>query len=353
MPRERAQSKALRLEQANNGVWYANGSFNGERIRRSLRTRDERRAAEALAQFEAKLWKRLHYGEEQVRTFEEAAVSYMKAGGERRFLAPIIKHFKGRNVGSIKPAEIRAMAMMIYPIGAPATRNRQAIMPARAVMVHAHDLGWCPLMRVRQFDVPKSRKHKSVGRDWLDAFMAEADKSGLPHLSAIVLFMHQTGARVSEAVHLTGKWVDLDHSTAVLEKTKTDEMSARALTPEMMDRMRGLDLADDKPVFWYTDPKAVNRALKRVAERAGLEPLSTHSVGRHSFATNAINGGAKIKDAMDAGGWKSAKLFMETYVHSREAAESVAAIFASQGGQTGKVRAKSPKPRRSRFGKQT
>jgi hypothetical protein len=34
--------------------------------------------------------------------------------------------------------------------------------------------------------------------------------------------------------------------------------------------------------------------------------------------------GASIKDAMDAGGWKSAKLFLETYVHSKDARRSLA-----------------------------
>lgn len=35
---------------------------------------------------------------------------------------------------------------------------------------------------------------------------------------------------------------------------------------------------------------------------------------------------------MDAGDWKSAKLFMETYVHSRDAARNIAAKFDEQRG---------------------
>lgn len=212
------------------GPWYATGTFNGKRIRKSLGTRDRQRAQEQLALYEAKLWKRHNYGEEAVRTFEEAALSYQQQGGEGRYLVPVIRHFKGRAIGTITPGEIRAMALTLYPDCLPSTQNRQGIIPARAVVNHAHSLGWCGAMRVKQFAVPKSRKNKPVDKGWMQAFLAESDKSKLPHLSACVLFMQQTGARVSEAINLTGEFVDLQERVALLEKTKTDEWSPRHLT---------------------------------------------------------------------------------------------------------------------------
>lgn len=330
------------------GIWHVDGSIAGHRIRKSLGTRDEAHALTLKAAYETRLWKRTHYGEEAVRLFEEAAEAYMGQGGETRFLAPLIRHFKGRTVGSIKPAEIRAAAAAIYPTAAPATRNRQGISPARAVIMYAHDLGWCGAIKVKQFDVPKSRKHRPTDRQWLDAFMAEADKSKLPHLSAIVLFMHYTGTRVSEAVRLTGEHVDLGKRVVMLERTKTDEWSPRKLTAELVARISALGAKDGERVFGYTDPKAVNRVMKRVAKRAGIVPLTTHSAGRHSFATNAMNAGVKVKDAMDAGGWKSAKLFMETYVHSTDAGKTVAAIFDAQTGPIDMNEAKGIIRRRAR-----
>lgn len=226
------------------GIFYAVGTINGERIRKSLGTRDRKTAEEQCAIFEARIWKRNSYGEEAVRTFEEAALSYMQQGGEGKYLAPVIRFFKGRPVGGIKPADVREMAISIYPSHAPSTRNRQAIVPARAVINHAHDRGWCGAMSVKQFEVPKSRKNQPVDRKWLDTFIAEADKSKLPHLSALVLFMHQTGARVSEAIALEGQYVDLESRVALLEKTKTDEWSPRYLTTELVARMAALGLAE-------------------------------------------------------------------------------------------------------------
>lgn len=356
MPKRRASSKQLRPEISERGIWYAVGTFGGERIRKSLGTRDEGRAVELCADYEARLWKRSVYGEQAVRTFEEAALSYMSQGGEARFLKPLIKHFKGRTVGSIKPAEIRGATIELYPTATPATRNRQGIAPARAVVMHAHDLGWCGAVKVKQFEVPKSRKHKPVNRAWLDAFIAEADKSKLPHLSALVLFMHYTAARVSEAIRLEGQWIDLSKRLAILEETKEGEYETAALTAELVGRLSALNPRRGVRIFGYTDPKAVNRVMKRVAKRAGIVQRTTHSAGRHSFGTNAMalpgeSASKKIKEAMTAGRWKSAKLFMETYVHTDDAAASIAAQFDEQMGPIDILKPTALKARRATFGR--
>lgn len=335
------------------GIAYAVGTFNGKRIRKSLGARDPERAQEQCALYEAKLWKRHNFGEAAVRTFEEAAVSYLEQGGERRYVANVLKHFKGRAVGSIMPAEIRGAALVLYPKATAATRNRQVVTPARSIINHAHDLGWCGPVKVKQFDVPRSKKNKPVDSDWMAKFLAEADKSGLPHLSACVLFMQQTGARVSEAINLLGEHVDLPSRIAVLAKTKTDEWSPRYLTAELVVRINALGLAEGERVFSYTDRQAVNRRIKAVCKRAEIEPRSSHAAGRHTFATKAINGGAKIKEAMDAGGWKSAALFMQTYVHSEEAGRNVAGIFDRESGLFDTKTAQPAKRRRVRFGKQS
>ena len=319
-----------------NGTWYAYGTVAGERVRQSLKTGDRGTATELCAKLEARLWKRYTYGEEAVRTFEEAALSYLEQGGEGRFMPPILRHFKGRAVGSIKPGEIRDMARTVYPSGAASTRNRQAIVPARAVVNHAHDMGWCQPIKVQTFPVQKSRKHKNVSREWLNAFMAQADADGLPHLSAIVLFMNQTGARRTEAVELYGRNVDLSRRIAMMERTKTDEWFIRHLTAELVLRIGALGVEDNKPVFRYTEPAAVNRRMIAVCKRAGIEYHSPHSAGRHSFATNAMAvPGASIRDAMDAGGWKSSALFLETYVHSQDAGRNLAAKFDAETGPIG------------------
>lgn len=118
-----------------------------------------------------------------------------------------------------------------------------------------------------------------------------------------------------------------------------------------MARIAALNPREGERVFCYTDPNAVNRRMKAIAKRAGIAERTTHSAGRHSFGTNVMAAGAKVKDAMDAGGWKSAKLFMETYVHSNEAGQSVAALFDEQKGPIDTNETQSIKRQRRRFGK--
>ena len=126
------------------GVFYAVGTIAGERVRKSLGTRDPKLAEELRAQYEAKLWKRRSYGEESVRTFEEAVMSYIEAGGERTYLEPLLRRFRGRVLGTIKPEEIRQAARSLGPHKKASTRNRQVIVPACAVINHAAEAGWCP-----------------------------------------------------------------------------------------------------------------------------------------------------------------------------------------------------------------
>lgn len=347
------KSKQLNVQpNAKTGIYQLSGTIAGNRIRQSLGTRDEAEAYKLAARIEARLRTGASDGQEAIRTFEEAAVEYQLhggkdgTGGDGKFLPPILKYFKGRLVASIKSGELRAMANTIYPGRAPATKNRQAIVPARAVIMYAHSLGWCPPISVKQFEVPKPKKHKPVDRAWIDKFMAESDRRKLPHLSALVLYMHYTGTRVSEAIRVEGKDVDLQARTVFLGKTKTDEDVYRHITAELVARIQGLGAKADERVFGYTDPKAVNRVMARVCKSAGIEKRTTHSAGRHSFATNAINLGGKPKEVMEAGGWKSARLFMETYVHADEAGKNVAALFDRETGPIDINEANAKLPRR-------
>jgi integrase len=190
-----------------NKIYYATGTIAGQRIRQSLETSDKSRAEELCALYEARLWKRHSYGEAAVRTFEEAAMSYMDAGGERRFLPPLLVHFKGRSVAMIGAGDIRTAAAALYPKASPATWNRQVVTPARAVLNHAHELDWRPPLRVRQFKTIKPSRI-AIREDWLAAFETKARSRNKPQLAALARFMFDTGARVSEALRLT--WSDID-----------------------------------------------------------------------------------------------------------------------------------------------
>lgn len=260
-------------------------------------------------------------------TFQLAAESYIANGGEARYLQPIIEWFGPRNLDDIAPFDIRDMAMKLFPTQSNATRNRQAITPARAVMNHAYDRGWCAHLRIRNLKVEAREKRIPASPVWMFAFLRQCEQDGLPHLAAMVLMMHQTGARISEACRVEWADVDLPNRRLILLKTKTSRFSVRFLTDELVTRISALPRIPGKPVFQYTTRYSVNDRIAAVCRRAGITYKSSHMVGRHSFATNAVASGIDIATAMEAGGWRSTKVFLETYVHTDNAGRTVSDVF--------------------------
>ena len=139
--------------------------------------------------------------------------------------------------------------------------------------------------------------------------------------------MNLTGCRVSEAIALLGRDVDLGRRVAVLRKTKTDVDSVRYLPDHLVERIRALNVGPDDRVFRYTSRYSVNERIFAVCDRAGLPRLSSHRCGRHAFATNCLNAGVSVRVAMDAGGWRSCVIFLETYAHTIDAGRTVADRF--------------------------
>jgi len=257
------------------------------------------------------------------RTFQDAVRSYLDHGGEARYLARLVERFGDDDVTTITPMAVRTAAVDLYPDASPATRNRQGITPARCVLYHAHELGWRMPARIRPFRAPKQRQTVPASRRWLETFIDQCDADGLPHLAACVLLMNLAGARVSEAINLLGEHVDLRRKTALLVKTKTGFNSLRYLPDHLVERIRDLGLAPGQRVFRYTSRFSVNERIAAVCRRAGLPYKSSHTVGRHAFATNALNAGVGVRVAMDAGGWKSSTIFLETYAHTIDAGRTV------------------------------
>lgn len=320
------------------GVGYATGTISGQRIRKSLGTCNKKQAEELCALYEAKLWKRHSYGEAAVRTFEEAAVSYLEAGHDNRFTAPVIKHFQGRILGSIAPEEVRQAARKLYPKAKPATWNRQVLVPTRAIINYAAGLGWCGKIAVENFPTPKVRR-KAVGREWVDAFLTQADRDKLPHLAACVLFMWQTAARVGEAARVLPEHIDLAGRTVFLERTKTSQWEVCHTTRELMLRLANLKMKAGEPVFGYASRFGISRRMQAVCRRAGIEFVPPHQAGRHSYATNALAMGASLKEVMEGGRWKSARLMLEIYAHAEEGGKAIAERFDTGVAQShiGKV----------------
>lgn len=258
------------------------------------------------------------------RTFADAVASYGALGGETKYLGRAIEMIGGKPVDQITAGELRFLAIDAFPTAKNSTRNRHFLTPCRAVMTHAHEMGWCAYLKIRSLRGQPAKRYPPPDQDWLSTFIAFCDRNKLPKLAALILFMNHTGARVSEAIALCGEHVDLEARRAVLVKTKTDRNSERHLSQELVRRIRQIGLKPGERVFGQRCRHNINDRLRCVSRRAGLDYKSSHAVGRAAFATNALNMGLGIRTAMDAGGWRTARVFLEVYVHTAAAGKAVA-----------------------------
>ena len=314
------------------GIFHADGyGPDGKRVRRSLKTTDPRRAEELRTDLEKRLWQLHLYGASAVMTFDQAAVAYAEDGGETRFLVKISEQLSGTPLHSITPKIIRNAAEAAYPNAKPATRNREGVTPAQAVVNYAHDQGWCGPIKVKRFPVEKP-KREAVGIEYLAALEPHAPTN----LFALILFVHTTGRRVGDAIGLTPDDIDLENGTAFIAKTKNGDSATVNLVPVLVDILRELPTSNGH-VFGYKDRRNLYATLKRSCDRAGIKYLGTHQVGRHSFATALEREGWNSKAIADAGGWKSVRLVDETYIHTNDPAARATALLGRNWSRVSKA----------------
>ena len=277
----------------------------------------------------------------QHRTFSDAADSYLENGGSPRYLDKILPVLGHLPVALIAPHDIRQAAIEAFPGRKPGTLNRCGLTPARAVINHAYDRGWCSLIRMKRFKEEKPVRKGYATQLWLHLFFRQCRFDKLPHIAALVLFMAQTGARISEALRLTWRYVNMHRREALLLKTKTNTNSIRSLTDDLVTRFTELQYlhrpADDDRVFVVKCRHNVNDRIRAVCARAGIEYKPAHVCGRVTYANMAMDMGVDVKTAMAGGDWVSSPVFLDIYVRPRENASRIVADRFNQISFSGHV----------------
>jgi len=310
------------------GIWRITGTVAGRRIRRSAKTRDLAIAQQIANQIEGRVWKSHLYGEEAVTTFEEAALAYMKDGGESRFLSPVIAHFRARPLRTITPAEVRAAARQLYPGRSGATLNRQVLGPARAVINFAHRQGMCPPIVVEQFRA-KAPPKVAVGAEWIMAFRTAAFARRLPYLAAAARFMFESGARIGEVCDVRPSECRPQERLVRLYDTKNGENYDVTLSAGMAAEMAALKPRRGR-AFGYATRHSIYGPWRSTCRRAGVAYVPPHQAGRHSFATMLDEEGWTEAQIADAGRWKSTRLVSETYVHPKDSSRRAADLIGKK-----------------------
>ena len=299
--------------------WILRGSLRGVRYEESTETADRRVAEEIRAKREAELLEEAVYGRRATCTFAQAALSYLEAGGAKRFLKPVVEHFGETPLAKIDQDAIDRGARKIYPNAAAATRVRQFYTPTSAVLAHAARRKWCAPVMIERPDVaaPPFR--------WLTP--ERVIEAASHHLRPLLVFLFLTGARSGEALWTDWRDIDLVRGHVTFPKTKNGEARGVPLHPRVVAELANLSHREGE-VFRrpdglpYERPKGgddtssggrIKKAFAGACRRAGIEDFHPHGC-RHTWATWHYAANRDLTALMRLGGWKSIQMVLR-YAH--------------------------------------
>jgi integrase len=299
-----------------NGKWYVRGTVTvGDRSKSVYKSTGVTGEAEAeiwRADYESRLIKGLLHGEEYIATFAEAVTSYRESGGTRRFVEPLLRHFKTAKLKSITQSDLDKAARVLYPNTSPETRNRQVYTPFIAIWNHA--VGnewavprkWARPRKAKGTNVVALKKQRAgthpVTYDHAAQFVAAM--SPAPAMLMTALFY--TGMRPIELFGLEAKSVNVKGRWITLTKTKTGE--PRGVPMHEFIAPLFASLAERGGILFRThkgEPYAIKEdgggqlktAINGARKRSGIHDVSPYT-GRHTVSTALVVAGVHphIKD---------------------------------------------------------
>jgi integrase len=300
-------------------------TVGGQRIRRSAQTTDRRLAREAAATLEAELFRARWHGERRgARSFAQAVLSYLQAAprsaNQQASIDRLLLAMGDLPLSKIdQQLAIELKGKILRPEAAPGTYTRAIVMPLRAILHHAHRLGWC--------DPPHIVAPRENPGRTLYLLPDEVDRlveAAAPHLQPLIIFLAGAGARMSEAMELDWRDVDLAGGRAIFWRTKGGKRRIAELSPRVVAALANLDHRSG-PVFLgpgghpYVDRERryggqVKTAWTTARKRVGLTPEFTPHVLRHSWASWEYAQHKDLIKLKQAGGWSSVML-VERYAH--------------------------------------
>jgi integrase len=233
--------------------YHIRGTYLGIAVNRSAGTSEKRLAGKIRRRIEDEI-ERGAYTPAQVEpiadstvTFLGSAVAYMKAGGERTFLGPIIEYtgpyaIRDRAIECIGQLDLDNLADALYPHATAQTRNRQVYTPIAAVL---HGAGI-----ERKFKRPKGWRGKK-SKSKLEPEQAFALLHAAEQIDAefglLCTTLLYTGRRISDALSAKLRDLNLDRAELYLPDTKNGEDVTVHLPPFLVEKFRTMPPRQARP----------------------------------------------------------------------------------------------------------
>lgn len=250
-------------------------------------------------------------------TFLSAALDYVKAGGENRFVGTydeetkewslLIGHFRDTPLRLIDQQAIDKAALAVYPKDSGATRNRQVYTPVSAILKHAG------------VKIELKRPRGAQGRVmvhwlWPPQVHALAAAAGAidAELETLTVLLVATGLRIGEALGIKCQDIRIADAFIFVGMTKNGEPRPVHLPPDAVEALkahpRGIARGEAR-LFRWTKCGLLYLKMKEAFEKAELDHGGQpFHILRHTYGSWMRRyAGLDDRGMADAGAWKDKK----------------------------------------------
>jgi integrase len=288
-------------------------------VDRATGTVNRKDAAKILAAVKEEI-KRGAFATPQDATFASAALSYLRRGGDKTFLKPLVDHFGNKPLKLITQEDVDAAAVALYPRNTAASHNRQVYTPVSAVM---KDAGFPFLHRLDGGQVKMRRPAGAQGKPrerWLKppeafAILAAAQSRALRlrtdaalRFAVLLPFLLYTGLRISEALRVRPEDLELDRGYCFVGHTKNGQPRAVHLPEHVVNALRALPVSHGLVFGRMARASDLYAAFREVCKAASVHvpPRLGFHIFRHSYASWMRRyAGLDTSGLVATGAWKS------------------------------------------------
>ncbi len=274
---------------------YIRGTVRGTAVYESAGTDSPALAEQYRARREAEIYEQTLYGRRPSITFAAAVETYLTAEPRRpdtiKRLARLLPHF-----GRMRLREIDQLAVdhgyrvLLTPRAGSATKLRAVLTPLRAVLQHAAARGQCSRPALT---APRQRKPQTTA---LRPDQATRLVQAMPeNLRPLIIFLLATGCRMSEALELDWREVDLLGSRAVVRQKQGTHRQVD-LPPVALAALRALP---------HRQGLVFRKSPTKRQRGQGIAPDGYRSTGRAGGGQIKVAWAAAAAKAGLAGEWRS------------------------------------------------
>ncbi len=306
-----------------NSVWWVRFTTpTGGRIRRSTGTTNKEQAQEYHDRLKAEIWKIQNLGRKPRRTWEQAAVRWLKEkahkaslDADRMHLRWLDGHLRGMDLSAINREVLdRVIEARLSEGVSNATVNRTMEVVRAILRKAANEWEWTDRApAVRMLPEPKRRIR------WLTQEEAERLIVELPeHLAEMVRFSLATGLRKANVTELEWSQVNLQRRIAWIhaDQAKARKAIGIPLNAEAILVLRRQMGEHPRFVFTHRGKPVRNvntKAWKAALRRVGIADFRWHDL-RHTWASWHAQAGTPPNVLQELGGWESADM-VRRYAH--------------------------------------